>query len=594
MDQESKLMNDHVRRRVAVLLGAGASVDAGCPTVEDLVGRFGAFLQSRAGEREREALTMVLEVLDSSKPVRAGGVSVDIELLLSTLVQLIRRDEDPVSGFVRQWHGALRKYESCLPKILELLQEHIRKECTIEPARVEYLWPLKDLVEHYGALDVFTLNYDAAVEIVCQQRDIQYTDGFDLYWNPAHFKSPLNRLRLFKLHGSLLWYETQGVPKRLVKIPVKSAQAGGLQFFTDEEVSNVLMYPAFVKDQHLEPYATIVGYLRDALAESETFVAIGCSFRDEYLKKVILEKMTENPRLQLVMVGPQAAKVAAKSDEAFAPEWKFSSQASRVSFLHATASSAFAGDQLLNHLRTAEELTSVRSEHDRAVLAGDDDDADATAEEYVDLLVRMRHVGALAEVIQTESSRGKLLNRLVVMVKTAATHDASGFQIAGPAILIATLARSEDYRTLARDWFRQMLSWVVQYVVWGASTGSRHTNLADEPTPSHVDRLRFFNIHAQRVGKFRREFLNWLMPMQFATTQPVVLAGNEMSKDLELCEHYFQKGAQGDAGRTFRADFAHNGRTEFPQGDEESMHRLAERFDNSTRLPKSVSTLLQL
>ena len=89
-------------RLVVLLLGAGASMDAGLPDVRGLVDGF----RSAASEEDRPLLDAVLDALkEHVGPERV----IDVELILSALDSLAAREEQVLSAFVDKgvWLNAL-------------------------------------------------------------------------------------------------------------------------------------------------------------------------------------------------------------------------------------------------------------------------------------------------------------------------------------------------------------------------------------------------------------------------------------------------------------------------------------------------------
>src|SRR5690606_8648576 len=112
---------------------------------------------------------------------------------------------------------------------------------------------------------------------MCQESNVPYTDGFTSYWDPKQFDLLPEGIRLHKIHGSLLWYETSRVPRKIVKIPIKQTSATAPRFFSDDDVSASLIYPTFAKEQHVDPYATVLARFREALRQADTLIVIGYS-----------------------------------------------------------------------------------------------------------------------------------------------------------------------------------------------------------------------------------------------------------------------------------------------------------------------------
>lgn len=249
-----------------ILLGAGASRDAGLPLTSELA----EILVSRINQDARasiarlrgttgiEELNFVYSAMighlgeDGSDPLRA----VNIETLISAVRLLQMRVSHEVAPFVAAWkEGALgfarsgnssRQYgtevkravsdvlESRSPFAGDRLAEVI-SEIAIESASersskayftlestllrairdvltdvqtVEYLRPLADLATaQAGGLDVVTLNYDLTVERMAQETGTIVDRGIERWvpGAPLGFERVDGRINLVKLHGSVDW-----------------------------------------------------------------------------------------------------------------------------------------------------------------------------------------------------------------------------------------------------------------------------------------------------------------------------------------------------------------------------------------------------
>jgi hypothetical protein len=89
-------------------------------------------------------------------------------------------------------------------------------------------------------LRIFTLNYDGTIEIICEKNNVDFSDGFNQYWNPDTFENA--KVNIFKLHGSLYWFRTAS--GKIIKVPVKGLPVRTLKYLSDETVSEMMIYPA--------------------------------------------------------------------------------------------------------------------------------------------------------------------------------------------------------------------------------------------------------------------------------------------------------------------------------------------------------------
>lgn len=294
-------------------LGAGASQEAEVPLVSEFVPEFVKHNQSsKKGQwgLKREAIKYV------SKMLRQAQLSADeyanIELLLQTIQELRGRDESRLAAFYATPDPGLEKYDPILEDLEKDLFQYIRHRCHVPLTKLEYLRPLLDFAPRKASkaqapLDIFTVNYDNAIEALCEEHDLPYTDGFGPDWGPDNFDRGNCCVRIYRIHGSISWYRTRR-KRALVRIPV--APVTPVHYYTDDETSEMMLYPTFTKAEQAEPYATLLEQMRRRLSstETKTCVVVGYSFRDEYLNELFRNAMDVNRDLLLIIVDPSDAE----------------------------------------------------------------------------------------------------------------------------------------------------------------------------------------------------------------------------------------------------------------------------------------------
>lgn len=251
--------------RTIVLLGAGASRDAGLPLTGDLA----ELLVARANAEERAEgwrrqpsgvaeLNFIYSAMvghqgeDGSDPLRA----VNIETLISAVRLLQSRESHEVAPFVASWKegasgfpssgGSIgRDYSYSMKRALEraiedrhfgagdladvvvsIARDVMRRPDTVafnnlealllrgirevlaDVDTVAYLQPLAELASaQAGGLDIITLNYDLTVERLAEEGGIEIDRGIER-WVPGQslgFEQVDGRINLLKLHGSVDW-----------------------------------------------------------------------------------------------------------------------------------------------------------------------------------------------------------------------------------------------------------------------------------------------------------------------------------------------------------------------------------------------------
>jgi len=190
----------------------------------------------------------------------------------------------------------------------KLIREYIREILSRAPATSgDYLSGLLDF-EDEQPVDVFTLNYDRLVESMAAWHEIRFTSGFGEAWDPSLFELNNWDLRLYKLHGSVDWY-------RLTNRNVIYRGSPEHPAFPGEAAQEVLLYPARGKAASADPFSTLMSLFNRALAAADFCIAIGYSFRDQHIRRAVLDSMLTNRSLQLLVVNTSPDEVMSLGPE---------------------------------------------------------------------------------------------------------------------------------------------------------------------------------------------------------------------------------------------------------------------------------------
>jgi hypothetical protein len=253
--------------KVAVLLGAGASADAGIPTSFQMTDA----VIDRIGDGDVVRLLRFIRKRLTAHGHRWLGVGrsfdqpVDVERLFTAVELLAERDHEPWTPFVascdpeleallprrlvEDWEilepfakdvaalarrtlgspsshvdvgrvrGALaplkirgiesvrhEEIQRLLGRVRDLMLESLYDLLAIhDPKRVEYLKPLIDLVQEQGSLTVATLNYDRSMELLAERYGEPCDTGIKTWLAEQPLQWQAERLVLLKLHGSIDW-----------------------------------------------------------------------------------------------------------------------------------------------------------------------------------------------------------------------------------------------------------------------------------------------------------------------------------------------------------------------------------------------------
>lgn len=332
-------------RRRTLLLGAGASADAGLPLTGDLA----ELAVRRANEHIRQEpwdgdwVTALNFVYSAIRGHRADAgtdpfEAVNIEKLISALRLLQIAQSHEAAPFVAAWReGALDRGAAHVPaelgsgifSALERWEQmgafHAEQRMADAVARiarastrpgdstvfakteakmlgllrdilgalrsVDYLTPIASLAhDQPGGIDVITLNYDLAIETLAQQQHVVLDRGIDR-WAPGKrldFRMIDGHINLIKLHGSLDWINEAG---------------GG-----PADAPSVRIWDEAVDQQHREfglpslpwivvgdreklatdgPTLALLRAAEEALERTDHLIVVGYSFGDAHINHMI-------------------------------------------------------------------------------------------------------------------------------------------------------------------------------------------------------------------------------------------------------------------------------------------------------------------
>ena len=297
---------------VIFLLGAGASVDAGIPSVAKLT----CELRKRLPDLEegkscnRKTFPALFDAISKRDPL-AGK---NYERFFEWIQLLIKGRQKPFRELTKfELEPRLVKAATDLAWVIaDPIRDILREKHQEDSYQPGYLAKLGKFVPNQGRLDVFTTNYDLCVEEAFTNQKIDVTTGFCQHseeWLPSLFFSPGPRINLYKLHGSLNWYQTDGVVGRPHEVYPPVWEKG--------KRSELVLGPA-LKLQSDDPFTTLYSEFHRAVRKAKVCVAIGCGFQDEHIRKP-LEYATKRPvcAMTLLNVGPEVPDLGCQGDLGF-------------------------------------------------------------------------------------------------------------------------------------------------------------------------------------------------------------------------------------------------------------------------------------
>lgn len=298
------------QNEVVFFLGAGASIEAGIPDThkfiygkkdEDGVEGFLEWLKENNKEKELKILETILATFKQ----RNNCPIIDVELVLGTLNALNNKEKHDLVYFYNQESFQFKSEDEIrILKILESdLKEFIREKVIVKKDKINYLIPI-NLFDK--PVNIFSVNYDTCIEMLCIKHKLKYTDGFDLYWNPESLEKKSD-IKLFKLHGSILWYLTNW--GNYVKLPIEMEKGNEIHLYSGETASPFILYPMGRKWEYTEPLVYLVSELQKNLKTAKLCIVVGYSFRDDDILRIFFESAKENENLTIILIAPNAGDI---------------------------------------------------------------------------------------------------------------------------------------------------------------------------------------------------------------------------------------------------------------------------------------------
>lgn len=303
---------------VALFLGAGASRAFDYPTTAEFVQN----LTEVINPNEKRILESLM---------RAPDVS-DIEHVLQTIDPIITFSSNPyiknlfqhsqptiplISGSVN-WRDFIKWCSSLKDTAIgELHRQYEFDRTKLRKIADAYgiLFEKLQVLNQYQYLDIFTTNYDSIIEHLCTEGEqvVPFTCGFIRnsrsgreFWNPEQLRKwkPKGRglaIKLYKLHGSLDWRETDD--ERIERMPTEER----VSRTTKRHKRNILIYPAQKNYVTEDPFRRLMRHFEEVLNQYNSCLVIGFSFRDPFINRDFLDFLNAERKRRLIVVSPNAS-----------------------------------------------------------------------------------------------------------------------------------------------------------------------------------------------------------------------------------------------------------------------------------------------
>lgn len=288
--------------RVIFLLGAGASVPAGIPTMKEFTNDFKKDIIK--SKKELKELYLSIE----KKLNKTLSKTPDLENMLNAF-DIIAPDDEEYQSIIDSFYELKSESTANRIQILELKKmmiNYIKLKTFVKDSNsIEYLKNIRHFIDVFGPLHIFSVNYDTCIELFSENYLLEYTDGFSTIWDETLFSASKYLIKLYKLHGSVLWYQTKSGRYFKSNLFHTDYQT---QSYMGEDVNPLLVYPLRDKSIVIQPLHELFHQFRNRLKLAEYCIIIGYSFRDTSITTLLRETFRQNPVLQLIIVSPNAGE----------------------------------------------------------------------------------------------------------------------------------------------------------------------------------------------------------------------------------------------------------------------------------------------
>lgn len=269
--------------KLALFLGAGASVQYGMPTTDTLK-------------------EMLKEVEFPFKGILTHHDYPDIEYILPALDDIIHFSESDGGKFwvgcaADQFNDMIRRAKSAKKIIEREIFSRYKWDPSYDSTAQNLLSRLFSLAKsEKGHVTIFTTNFDTVIEEYCGKRDrnTRCVNGFiphpsrDMHIWRGNFRAVDDsrpKIFLYKLHGSLSW-QKQNIDGRDTIVHKTDTRAA------EVPSNDVFIRPTLnVKGQILKekPYSTIIREFNKTLPSFDACIVIGYSFRDTHISARLVD-----------------------------------------------------------------------------------------------------------------------------------------------------------------------------------------------------------------------------------------------------------------------------------------------------------------
>jgi hypothetical protein len=299
-----------------VLLGAGASAEAGVPTSFAMTRKV---IHHVCGRRQTlptdRLLRFICESLIADDDSRGEDhEDLDLERVFTAVELLSRRRDLDVAPFAT-WRSPLDELdpmaafdESGYSRVGRALafqmMEALVASLTTEDS-VQYLIPLVTAGRRRRGITIATLNYDLSIELACALGRVPVDTGLESWAAEGCWRWPTRGVRLLKLHGSMDWAWQQDDTTDVNQMPPRQVLLRDPDDPEVLEIDRALLFGhGNAKLRADGPFLPLLAQFESQLAAANRLVIIGYSFRDTHINEILRRWVNHDLQRNVIIIDP--------------------------------------------------------------------------------------------------------------------------------------------------------------------------------------------------------------------------------------------------------------------------------------------------
>lgn len=245
--------------------------------------------------------------------------------LISGDIERLLRDMSP--------HG-VQTPQDLYRETVNYIHDVVWHSLDVQAKRLDHLPVLVDAASQVTRTTVFTLNHDLLIEQSMGSAGIPIEDGFSQavkgvryrYWAPARFEVSDAKVHLYKLHGSINWFQLPEQHQGRI-VPRLGIPCDGNHWSSLDPIDRRPLFLVGTFNKILQYSSGVFAYIHNAfrvtLDKADVLVVSGYSFGDKGVNATIVDWLLASHKPRLVVLHEKPSELIAGARGAIANNWSY-------------------------------------------------------------------------------------------------------------------------------------------------------------------------------------------------------------------------------------------------------------------------------